>query len=224
MLSHEEAIERDWKTPYVLGELPERERDRFEEHFFDCATCSDGVKTAYLLLRGVEVTLKHPIFGTEMEEAPSVPERRTARPIWPRAMQALPYAAILCLSLGTGVEYVALQTARSPQTVVAFAIHAQAKGSTQEILLPVADAFVELEFDLPDVAPQYNWEIKSAGADRALMSGQARPPANTVVLKLLVPANRLHPGRYEAAISFPPGHVTMYPFDVSAGPERKGAP
>jgi hypothetical protein len=224
MSSHEEAIERDWRTLYVLGELPEPERNRFEEHFFDCPTCSEGVKTAYLLLRGVEVTLKHPIFGTEVEEAPSVPERRTARPIWSWAMQALPYAAILCLSLGAGVQYVALQTARSPQMVASFRILAQAKGSTQEILLPAADGFVELEFDLLDVAAQYHWEIKSAGADRVLMSGQARPPANTVVLKLLVPANKLHPGRYEAAISFPPDHLTMYPFDVIAEPERKGAP
>jgi hypothetical protein len=224
MQSHEEAIERDWKTPYVLGELPERERNRFEDHFFDCPACLESVRTAYLLLRGVEVTLKHPIFGAEAAEAPLVPERKPARPIWPWVLQALPYAAILCLTLGAGIQYVALEKARSPQIVAAFNLQPQAKGSTQQILLPAAGGFVELELDLMDTAPQYHWEIKSAGADRALMSGQAQPPANSVVLKLLVPAGRLHPGRYEAAISCPPDHTTVYPFDVAAEPKRKDAP
>jgi hypothetical protein len=225
MSSHEEAVERDWKTQYVLGELPERERSRFEDHFFDCATCAEGVKTAYLLLRGVEATLKHPIFGAEMEEeAAPVAERTTARAARPWVLRALPIAAMLCLSLGVGVEYVALQRARSPQTVASFSIPPQAKGSTQEIALPATGGFIELEFDLLDVAPQYHWEIKSAGTDRALMSGQAQPPANTVALKLLVPAGRLHPGRYEAVISCPPDHSTVYPFDVAAGPQRQAAP
>jgi len=108
--------------------------------------------------------------------------------------------------------------------VVSFAIPAQAKGGSHEIVLPEAGGFVELELDLLDLAPQYNWEIKSAGTDRALMRGQAQPPANTLVLKLLVPADKLHPGRYEAALSVPPDRKMVYPFDVVAGPGRKGAP
>lgn len=234
MLSHEEAIERDWKTPYVLGELPEPERDRFEEHFFDCPTCSEGVKTAYLLLRGVEATLKRPIFATELvpeaEEAPPVPERkpaqpmRAARPKWSWAIQALPYAAIVCLSLGAGVQHYALEKALSPRMVVAYDMAPQAKGGTQQIVLPATGEFVELKFDLIVVAPQYNWEIKPAGADRVLMSGQARPPAHAVVLQLLVPAASLHPGRYEATLIVPSGNKTVYPFEVIEEPGRNGAP
>ena len=225
MTSHEEAIERDWKTPYVLGELPEREGNLFEEHFFDCPTCSESVRTAYLLLRGAEVTLKHPIFGTELTEAPSAPLRKAPRPIRPWVVRALPYAAILCLLAAFGSEYFSLQKARSPQIVVAFAIPAQSKGSTQEITLPAGGGFVELDFDLLDLATQYYWEIRSAGEPRALMSGQARPAANTLVFKLLVPSNKLHPGRYEADIAGPPGpHKTVYPFSVVDEPERKGAP
>jgi hypothetical protein len=223
MTSHEEAIERDWKTPYVLGDLPERERNRFEEHFFDCPTCSEGVRTAYLLLRGVEVTLKHPIFGTEMEEAPPVPRRKAVRPIRSWAMRVLPYAAMLVLALGAGAQYIALQKARSPQAVVAFHIHAQAKGSAPELLLPAA-GFVELKIDVPELAPLYDWEIRSAGTGRALMNGQARPPADSVVFRILVPADKLHPGRYEADVIVPPDHHTAYPFNVIAEPERRGAP
>src|SRR5580700_7248945 len=204
MTSHEEAIERDWKTAYVLGDLQEPERSRFEEHFFDCPTCSEGVRTAYLLLRGVEVTLKHPIFGAEISETPVVPIRKPARTVGPWVMRALPYAAIVVLLGGTATQYVALRKVRSPQVLAAFTIPAQAKGSTQKIVLPAGGGFVELDFDLLDAAAQYHWEIRSAGAGRALMSGPAQLPADAVVLKLLVPANLLQPGRYVAAISFPP--------------------
>jgi len=225
MTSHEEAIERDWKTPYVLGELPEREGNLFEEHFFDCPTCSESVRTAYLLLRGAEVTLKHPIFGTELTEAPSAPLRKAPRPIRPWAMRAWPYAAVLFLSLAFAREYFNLQKARSPQVVAAFTISAQSKGSTQEVILPVGGGFVELDFDLLNLATQYYWEIRPAGAPRSLMSGQARPAANTLVLKLLVPSNKLHSGRYEADIAVPPSpHNTVYPFSVVDEQERKGAP
>jgi len=224
MSNHEEALERDWRTLYVLGELPEPERTRFEEHFFDCPACSDAVKRSSLLLRGAEATLNRTIFSTEQPAAAPLPIKPNERRSWSWALHALPYAAILCLSLGAGFQYVALQRALSPQAVVSFAVPAQAKGVVPEIVLPTAGGFVEFELDLLDLAPQYHWEIKSAGADRAVMSGQARPPANSVMLKLLVPAGKLQPGRYEAAISFPPDHKTVYPFDVVAEPDRKRAP
>jgi hypothetical protein len=106
---------------------------------------------------------------------------------------------------------------------VAFHIHAQAKGSAPELLLPAA-GFVELKIDVPELAPLYAWEIRSAGTGRALMNGQARPPADSVVFRILVPADKLHPGRYEADVIVPPDHHTAYPFNVIAEPERKGAP
>ena len=224
MSSHEEAIERDWTTQYVLGDLPEPERNRFEEHMFDCPACSDAVKRSYLLVRGAEVTLKHPIFGAQQQAAEPVQKPRTVRPSWSLALHALPYAALVCLSLGTGFEYVALQKARSPQAVVAFAIPAQAKGGSHEIRLPESGGFVELELDLMDLAPQYQWEIRSAGGDRTLMSGQARQSPDTLILKLILPADKLRPGRYEAAVAVPPDHKTVYPFEVVAGPGRKGTP
>jgi hypothetical protein len=215
MLTHEESLERDWVTLYVLGELPEPERDRFEEHLFDCPECSESVKTAHLLLRGVEVTFNRPMVGTEHPAAQPPPGRGARRWRWLRPMIALPYAAVLCLSLGcTGLEYAALQKASSPQTVVSFAIPPQAKGSAHQIHLPRIGEFVELDLDLVEPAPLYHWEIRPAGAARVLSSGQMRPSADMDTLKLLLPVHRLQPGGYDVVIAGQPGHNIVYPFEI----------
>jgi hypothetical protein len=219
MSTHQEALEGDWRRLYVLGELPEPERSRFEEHFFGCPSCSDAVRTSYLLVRGAEATFERKIFAAEPAAAGVRPKVRKESHARLRALRALPYAAILCLSVGAAFQYVALRKAQAPQSFESFNVPAQAKGELYRIALPAAGQFVELDFDLLETAPQYDWEIRLAGSDRALMKGQARPPANAVVLKLLVPVNQLRPNRYEAAISFPSGHKTVYPFEVVQGAE-----
>jgi hypothetical protein len=214
MSTHEEALESDWRRLYVLGELPEPERSRFEEHFFDCPSCADAVRTAYLLVRGAETTFQRQIFTAEPAPAPAPTTQKAKSHPRRWALYALPYAAVVCLSVGAGVEYVALRKAQAPQTVVSFSVPPQAKGEPYRIALPAAGQFVELDFDLLDTAPQYDWEIRTAGSNRALMTGRAKPSANSVTLKLLVPTAKLRPNRYEAAISFPPAHKTVYPFEV----------
>lgn len=214
---------------YGLGQLPEEERNRFEEHFFDCPECMAGVRAAYLMTRGAEVTLKHPIFGAEVAKSPTVTEIRPrqpapARPVKWWVLHALPYAAILLLSVGTGVEYVALQMARSPQSVVAFAVRAQAKGAPTKIVLPAAGGSVELDLDLMDEAPQYEFEIRSVGYSRALMKREMPRPTKSPVLKVVFPADGLRPGAYEAIIRAAPGHEAIYPFDVDVEGQGQAGP
>lgn len=214
MSTHEEALERDWVARYVLGELPEPERDRFEEHLFDCPECSEGIRTGHLFVRGVEATFKRSIVGPEHAAAKPV-QRRSAPPSrWPRMVIALPYAAVLCLSLGgTGLEYAALRKARSPQTLLSFAIPPQAKGGVRQIRLPRTGAFVELELDLVETAPKYHWELRPAGSARASAGGQVRQPADVETLKLLLPV-QLKPGRYDVVIAGQPGRHIVYPFEI----------
>src|SRR4051794_12771237 len=108
MVSHQEAVGRDWPALYALGELPDRERDQFEEHLFDCPVCSQSVKTGYLLLRGIESTLKRPLSGKQQRTEPIlVTQPKTTRRSWPRMMMALPYAAAVCLAVAAGSQYLA---------------------------------------------------------------------------------------------------------------------
>lgn len=62
-MNHEEAIQSKAAEGYLLGELPESERDAFEEHFFDCRVCAETVREgATLFAAGREVVRDEPSF------------------------------------------------------------------------------------------------------------------------------------------------------------------
>src|SRR4029077_10615261 len=43
-MDHREAVETLALERYLLGELPDQERDAFEEHFFSCAECAEDAR------------------------------------------------------------------------------------------------------------------------------------------------------------------------------------
>ena len=49
-MNHDEAIREQAVERYLLGELPEDARARFEEHFFDCAQCASDLKESTLFV------------------------------------------------------------------------------------------------------------------------------------------------------------------------------
>jgi anti-sigma factor RsiW len=51
----EDAAER-----YLLGLMGEAERERYEEHFFDCPACAEAVRTTAAFLDDVRVCLPPP--------------------------------------------------------------------------------------------------------------------------------------------------------------------
>lgn len=61
--NHEREAPAGWIHRYVFDELTELERDRFEEHLFDCPQCSHKVRTAYLLVRGAEAAFRRDLLG-----------------------------------------------------------------------------------------------------------------------------------------------------------------
>lgn len=55
-MNHEEAVKNQVAASYLLGDLPEAQRDAFEEHYFDCRECGDAVRAgAALFVTGREV-------------------------------------------------------------------------------------------------------------------------------------------------------------------------
>ena len=53
-MDHDEAVRLRAVVKYVLGELPETERDSFEEHYFDCGECAlDECKTFANLAKSI---------------------------------------------------------------------------------------------------------------------------------------------------------------------------
>jgi Putative zinc-finger len=54
-MNHDQAIREQAVERYLLGELPEDARARFEEHFFDCALCAADLKDGALFVDGLRL-------------------------------------------------------------------------------------------------------------------------------------------------------------------------
>ena len=52
-MGHEEAERTNAVERYLLNELTEQQRTRFEEHYFECATCANGILAGQALIEGL---------------------------------------------------------------------------------------------------------------------------------------------------------------------------
>src|SRR5258708_22546089 len=57
-MDHETAVQLQAAERYVLDEFSSEERANFEEHFFGCPGCADGVRPATILAANAKVVLK----------------------------------------------------------------------------------------------------------------------------------------------------------------------
>jgi Putative zinc-finger len=57
-MDHSEATRNLVVEQYILGELGERQRDEFENHFFDCPECAEDVKAAAILVANLKVVFR----------------------------------------------------------------------------------------------------------------------------------------------------------------------
>jgi hypothetical protein len=87
-MTHEQATKDQATERYLLGELPENERDAFEEHYFECAVCADDVRAASTLVGTMRVSAR---------QAKPFLERQKARG-WRKF--AAPLAAAASLAIG----------------------------------------------------------------------------------------------------------------------------
>ena len=59
-MDHQEAVNTLASERYQLGEMSERERDAFEEHYFSCAICAESVRVGALIEGGARAGLIAP--------------------------------------------------------------------------------------------------------------------------------------------------------------------
>ena len=96
-MEHDEAVRLQTALRYVLGELPQTERDSFEEHYFDCGECALDVRAAAAFADNARNVL-----GREAREAAS----QAAAPAggrwlaWLKPIVAVPAFAVLLMALG----------------------------------------------------------------------------------------------------------------------------
>jgi hypothetical protein len=100
-------LERSAVEKYLLNEMPEPERDEFEEHFFDCDECAADLKTTATFLDGAKKELRlrrepDPAAGPATEapprrlpKTPKTPKKPWFDFLWRPAFAAPAFALLL---------------------------------------------------------------------------------------------------------------------------------
>jgi hypothetical protein len=104
-MDHLQAVNTLAMERYLLEEMPQPERDSFEEHYFSCAECAEDARAAAAMLDGAARGLARTEAGTTASRQPSVLPFRPAGQRW-RSSVALPWAAAALLAIGIGYQSV----------------------------------------------------------------------------------------------------------------------
>src|SRR5215472_10506634 len=129
-MTHDQAVSTHAPERYVLGELNDVERDAFEAHYFDCASCFDEIKTGAQFLNHAREVL-----GPEPE-----PEKGWFSVLWGDMVRPAPafVAAMLLCAVGIGVyQQVELTAARQPRiTTDPLVVHIGQRGGENRVAEP----------------------------------------------------------------------------------------
>jgi hypothetical protein len=193
---------------YLLGDMTEADRERYEEHFFSCADCADDVrKTARFLedARGVLAPAAAP-----RPAGVAVLRPRAARPLrslfWPLPAGAAAAAALLAVLAGYQAIHVAglrrelsaeQQLQALPSTFLSIS-----RSETPTVQVSKGQRKVALRFSLSveRAFPFYRCEIRDASGRIVASAVLESPPAGDE-LQVLIPSDTLTPGTHTVAIT-----------------------
>jgi hypothetical protein len=220
-MDHGEALSSRAVERYVLGEMPEPETESFERHYFECAVCTEDLRSATLLAENMRAVLADDVPALELAPAARPEPLRTGwawlKGLWRPAFAVPAFAAAI---LAAVVFYQAgeLARARKPQVLLAFALKSASRGETESIVVPAGRSyFVIAPDDLPETAfPDYRYSLYDS-AGRIRFSVVSAAPSGGGSFQLLVPVRGLEPGGYSLRVfglrgSQPASEVARYSF------------
>jgi hypothetical protein len=201
-MNHDEAVREQAVERYILGELAQDVRARFEEHFFDCAICAADLKTGALFVDALRAD-RQPA-GSSAPDLRIVPKRTAPwlRPWLAPALAAsllvVAYQNILVLPAMRRAANVA-QTPAVMNNVILANIDARG-GDIPKVVAPALGSFL-LSVDIPskgDYASYICLLYNASGERLWQMPITVQQVENTVSLR--VPTDRAASGVNEVRI------------------------
>jgi len=240
-MDHAEATRLDAVERYLLGELDAHDSDAFEEHFFDCPECAEGVSSVSRVLtaaRGpLEAEWPSPlVVPAPPAGAPALPFVPPAAPAtapaatrWRGRWAALgSLAAALVLAAYQGLVVIPRLQGEVEGLGALRAVPSRflsvSRGEAPVVTVGTADRQLALtlsqSWDRPYAS--YHCELRDA-ADRPLVTGTLAPPSANDELEVLLPLRDLPSGSYTLVIEGrEPGStrplgapVARYPFTLA---------
>jgi hypothetical protein len=132
-MDHEEVVRQKMTEQYLLEELDPKQREEFEEHFFDCGICALDVRAASMFVEQSKAVL-----GEEQKkaEASGAIGSQAGWFAWLRPAFAVPAFALLLLVIGYQnlVTYPRLQEAlNNPQLLPSISLNMRTRGAETQV-------------------------------------------------------------------------------------------
>jgi anti-sigma factor RsiW len=218
-MEHQRAVQNLAVESYLLGEMSPRERDAFEEHFFECSVCGDDVRAAAkfmevardILGEGVEAESRLNT-GRPLPDSPQLQKspgrgRTPGWLIWLKPQFAAPALAALLLVVSIQslriIPNLQRQVAEAfaPRVAASIVLRRAVRGESSRLAVP-ADSAVLLTLDLPEppaTATPLQFVIESVDGVEALrVRGNAPEPGRLV--NVLIPRLSIQSGAYTVVV------------------------
>jgi Putative zinc-finger len=217
-MDHSEAIRIGAAEKYLLGELPAREREEFEEHYFACGECAADVSSGAVFVDNARQVLREvPASQTVLKLAPSRSWASWLRPAWS-------FAAVLALAVVVGYQnFVTIpglkQTAAQPEALTSYSLlTAQSRGAGATVVRPSHDQPFGLYVDIPATQSFAYYTVDVTNGSRHF-AVKVSPEQAKDTVQVLIPAGALNPGHAEMIITgqnegAAPVEVARYPFEI----------
>jgi hypothetical protein len=215
-LDHRYALESQAAERYLLGELPASEAEDFELHYFECQQCALAVESGELFIAGARAEAAAATPAT-------VPPVREAKPsfwtslaaFWRQPAFGLGAAALLAVVVFYQAEVV-IPRLHSVRSLPAFHLIGASRAEDQRIKTPASSAFLELDADIPPDVHFKNYLCVISGGGKSLPGIVSPAPEDGHPVTILVPTDKLEPGKHELAIYGEGAEgkaIQTYPFD-----------
>lgn len=204
-MDHESAIRTRAAERYLLGEIGDEERERFEEHFFSCPVCADDVRSASEFASGARA-----VFREERDAVRSGPSpvRIHSTPwwkgSWALSASACLNVALLAVSAALGVLIVRplpVQDVPEAHFVQEVPVLGPQRGSDPVREIARQTAQIVIAAFLPDGAGSLRYQILDAGG-KIVRSGEMGPPPreSSGQSLLSIPVSSLAAGEYRIVL------------------------
>lgn len=192
----EDAAER-----YLLGQMSDGDREKYEQHFFGCALCAEEVKATARFMDTCQGLLAGPQTGASVT---ALPRRRAWVPRPSIAIITGALAATLALAVYQNVVTIpALKRSATPRALAAFSFVAfNSRGAAPHtIVAPRAQPFL-IFFDIPPGSHAHAYDCRILAEDgRAVVTADVSEGQAQEAVPLLIPPSRLVPGTYTLVVT-----------------------
>jgi hypothetical protein len=216
-MNHEHAMSEQATERYLLGLLPENERDAFEEHYFECAVCADDVRATSAFVDTMRASAR---------EANPFLERQKARA---RRRYTLPLAAAASLIIGVVtmqfgfVAPLQVQLAESRQPYAPLDYPLRAVRGVGPHINAVAAANLNVELPPGSAATRGVYTCTILDAQGHPHGSPVKVSPEQIVdgtLTVAIPPRALPPGEYSLRIDDINPPVEPYSFTVESASDK----